>query len=97
MSPRPARDLPADLCADWPNKPSDDPVAEQARLLVLNLRTTMGERSIRQIATITGVDRATIGAMLLGKSWPDIVTLTKLELGLGPLWHTMNAGHFAQQ
>ena len=94
MSPRPARELPANLCVDWPNLPSDDPVAEQARQLVINLREAMGERSIQQVATITGVDRATIGAMLLGRSWPDIVTLAKLENGLGPLWTIEASRHF---
>ena len=86
MSPRPARAVPANLCVDWPDVPSDDPVAERARLLVVNLREAMDGRSIREVATMTGVDRATIGAVLVGKSWPDIVTLSKLELGLGPLW-----------
>jgi len=86
MSPRPTRALPAELCEDWPEVPCDDPVAEKARQLVLNLREAIGERSIREIATMTGVDRATVGAVLQGKSWPDIVTLAKLEHELGPLW-----------
>lgn len=86
MSPRPARAVPAELCEDWPDVPCADPVAERARELVLNLRKAMSQRSIRQIASTTGVDRATIGAILQGKSWPDIVTLAKLEEELGPLW-----------
>ena len=86
MSPRPARAVPADLCVDWPHVPSGDTVAERARLMVVNLRQAMDGRSIREVAAVTGVDRATIGAVLVGKSWPDIVTLSKLELGLGPLW-----------
>jgi len=86
MSPRPTRALPAELCEDWPEVPCADPVAEKARQLVLNLRTAIGERSIREVAIMAGVDRATIGAVLQGKSWPDIVTLAKLEHELGPLW-----------
>ncbi|MCY7288366.1 MAG: helix-turn-helix domain-containing protein [Cryobacterium sp.] len=86
MSPRPARAVPAKLCVDWPAVPSDDAVAEVARQLVVNLREAMGGRSIREVASATDVDRATIGALLVGKSWPDIVTLAKLERGLGPLW-----------
>ncbi|GAA1224530.1 MULTISPECIES: helix-turn-helix domain-containing protein [Rhodoglobus] len=86
MSPRPTRALPVELCADWPNVPCADPIAEQARQLVLNLREAIGERSIREIASAIEVDRATIGVMLQGKSWPDIVTLAKLEQQLGPLW-----------
>jgi len=86
MSPRPTRALPAALCENWPEVPCVDPVAEKARQLVLNLREAIGERSIREIATMAGVDRATIGAVLQGKSWPDIVTLAKLEQVLGSLW-----------
>jgi transcriptional regulator with XRE-family HTH domain len=87
MSPRPARVTPHELSLEWPTVPSDDPVAEVARQLAVNLRVAMGERSVREIARITEVDRATIGAVLNGKSWPDIVTLTKLERGLGQqLW-----------
>lgn len=74
------------MCSDWPNERCKDPVAEQARQLVINLREAMAQRSIREIASITGVDRATIGAVLQGKSWPDIATLAKLEHALGPLW-----------
>jgi len=86
MSPRPTRALPAELCEDWPEVPSADPVAEKARQLVLNLRAAIGERSIREVAIMASVDRATIGAVLQGKSWPDIVTLAKLEQELGSLW-----------
>jgi len=66
---------------------SDDPVAEVARQFVLNLHSAIDIRSIREVARVTGVDRATIAAVLNGLSWPDIVTLAKLEFGLGvPLW-----------
>jgi transcriptional regulator with XRE-family HTH domain len=71
---------------DWPERSSVDPIAERARQLALNLREAIGQRSVREIASITGVDRATIGAVLQGKSWPDIVTLAKLEHELGSLW-----------
>ena len=80
------RALPAELCENWPEVPCADPVADKARKLVLNLRAAIGERSIREVATMAGVDRATIGAVLQGKSWPDIVTLAKLEHQLGSLW-----------
>ena len=86
MSPRPARAVPAELCVDWPTVASDDAVAEVARQLAVNIREAMGGRSIREVASVTDVDRATIGAILVGKSWPDIVTLAKLERRLGPLW-----------
>jgi len=87
MSPRPARVTPHELCVLWPTMPSDDPVAEVARQLALNLERAIGGRSVREVARITGVDRATVGAVLNGLSWPDIVTLAKLESGLdASLW-----------
>lgn len=87
MSPRPARVTPHELCIDWPTVRSDNPVAEVARRFVLNLRNAIGDRSIREVARVTGVDRASIAAVLNGLSWPDIVTLAKLEIGLGvSLW-----------
>ncbi|WP_104199434.1 helix-turn-helix transcriptional regulator [Cryobacterium sp. Y29] len=87
MSPRPSRVTPHELCVDWPGTRSNDPVAEIARQFVLNLRGAMGSRSIREVARETGVDRASIGALLNGLSWPDIATLAKLELGLkASLW-----------
>ncbi|TFC31463.1 XRE family transcriptional regulator [Cryobacterium sp. TMT2-18-3] len=95
MSPRPARVAPHELCVDWPTMPSDDPVAEIARRLVLNLREAIGDRSIREVARVTGVDRATIAAVLNGLSWPDIVTLAKLEIGLHLLLWPPRAGETA--
>jgi DNA invertase Pin-like site-specific DNA recombinase len=86
MSPRPARAVPVDLCIDWPNIPTDNADAEVARRLARNLRAAMGGASLRETARATGVDRATIGTILTGRSWPDIVTLAKLERALGPLW-----------
>jgi len=83
MSPRPVRVTPNELCIDWPTTRSDDP----ARQFVLNLRSAIGGRAIREVARDTGVDRASIATVLNGLSWPDIVTLAKLEIGLGvSLW-----------
>ncbi|HEX4402888.1 MAG TPA: helix-turn-helix transcriptional regulator [Galbitalea sp.] len=86
MSPRPARPVPAELCDNWPNIPSLDADAEIARQLALRLRAAMKGASLRETARATGVDRATIGTILNGGSWPDIITLAKLEREFGPLW-----------
>jgi hypothetical protein len=86
MSPRPARPVPVELCVDWPNRASDNLDAEIARRLAINLRAAMKNASLREMARLSGVDRATIGTILTGRSWPDIVTLAKLERALGPLW-----------
>jgi transcriptional regulator with XRE-family HTH domain len=67
--------------------PSVDPTAEVARQLVQNLRAAIGERSVRAASRDSGVDHATISAILNGKSWPDLYTIAKLERGLGAdLW-----------
>jgi len=86
MSPRPERTAPAARCVNWPLVPSDDEIAEVARRLVLNLREAMADRSTREVAAVTGVDRVTLSTILNGQSWPDIATLAKLERGLGSLW-----------
>ncbi|PWC06567.1 helix-turn-helix domain-containing protein [Mycetocola zhujimingii] len=91
MSPRPARRAPRELCVSWPNEVSADPVAEVARRFALSLQAALGNRSQREIARITGVDRATIGTVLAGSTWPDLATIAKLEIGLGRrLWPEIN-------
>ena len=86
--PRPSRFSPAELSPEpWPEQPSADPVAEVARRLVLNLEREIGDRSIRSVAEAAHVDHATLLALLRGRSWPDLVTIARLELGLGvDLW-----------
>lgn len=87
MSPRPARRSPRELTPGWPDAPGDDPVAEVARLLCLNVRSALDGRSVREFARVTGVDRATIGTILAGEAWPDLQTIARLEIALGrPLW-----------
>lgn len=87
MSPRPARRSPRELSPLWPDAPSDDPVAEVARLLCLNVRAALEGRSVREFSRVTGVDRTTIGTILAGDAWPDLQTIARLEIALGrPLW-----------
>lgn len=58
-----------------------------ARRLVLNLQREIGERSIRSVAETAGMDHATLLGLLRGRSWPDLVTIARLERGLGAdLW-----------
>ena len=86
--PRPARPSPAELSPDpWPAKPSPDPVAEVARRLVLNLEQAIAGRSIRSVAEAAGLDHTTLLGLLRGRSWPDLATIARLELGLdADLW-----------
>ncbi|MFC0678427.1 hypothetical protein ACFFGH_11320 [Lysobacter korlensis] len=86
--PRPARPSPAELSPEpWPARPSDDPVAEVARRLVLNVEREIGGRSVRSVAESAQVDHTTLLGLLRGRSWPDLVTIARLERGLeADLW-----------
>jgi len=85
--PRPTRLSPRDRVADWPDTASDDPSAEVARLFARNLRAAMGQRSLRSAGAETGVDHSTIQAILQGRAWPDLDTISRLETGLeSDLW-----------
>ena len=72
---------------NWPEQQCDDPIAEVARLLALNLAAALDGRSTRDAARLTGVDHTTIGDVLRGDAWPDLQTIARLENGLGvDLW-----------
>jgi hypothetical protein len=87
MSPRPRRLTPGEFGESFPHGPLNDVPAEMARLTALNLIAAIGNRSLREIGDVTGVDRTTIAEFIAGKSWPDIATLAKLEVGLdAELW-----------
>lgn len=82
MSPRPRRVPPSEGLPDWPTVPSDDPVVDAARRLAVNLREAIGDRSLREVARLSGVDRTTIAVVLAGEAWPDVATLARLEVAL---------------
>ena len=85
--PRPSRPAPRDRVADWPEVPSGDPSTEVARRFAIGLRAAMGESSLRAAGAETGVDHSTIQAILQGRAWPDLDTISRLENGLGAdLW-----------
>jgi hypothetical protein len=46
----------------------------------------MGEASIRSIARDANIDHNVLRTVLSGDSWPDLITIAKLELTLGSLW-----------
>lgn len=84
---RPARLTPRDLADGWPEMPSVDPVGEVARQFALNVQAAIGDRSIRAAARDVGVDPSTMMSVLHGRSWPDLATIAKLEMGFGvDLW-----------
>ncbi|WP_147436261.1 helix-turn-helix domain-containing protein [Mycetocola manganoxydans] len=83
MSPRPGRPSPAQLCVSWPYVASDDPVAEAARLFARNVVEAMGGRSYREISRLSGVHHEVLSSVAAGESWPDLVTIVRLEEALG--------------
>jgi hypothetical protein len=91
--PRKPRPRPADLCRNWPTRPTADPVGERVRLFVEKLQLVIGERSLRTIEDLTGVDHASLASILAGQTWPDTLTLARLETGLNKaLWPPMRRG-----
>lgn len=91
--------MPADVYGDsWPHGPAVDtqgnPVdvpeyAHYARHIALALSAHIEQRSLslRDVEEICGVDHGTISKILKGRTLPDVVTLSRLETGLGErLW-----------
>ena len=90
------RDRPVELApAPWPDETATDPIAETARQFVLNLVRAIGEKSVRSVAAASGLNHVTLQNILLGKVWPDLATIARLERGTGtPLWPGMSVGEF---
>ena len=84
---RPARPAPRDLVDEWPELASTDPLGEIARRFAVNMQAAIGDRSVRAAARDVGVDHSTILSVLNGRSWPDLATIARLEVGFGvDLW-----------
>ncbi|PZE64028.1 XRE family transcriptional regulator [Curtobacterium sp. MCBD17_021] len=82
MAPEPVRPrlLPVELApVPWPEVSSEDPIAEVARALVLNLRAAMADRSVREVASAAGLHHTTLLKVLAGRAWPDLSTVARLE------------------
>lgn len=83
---------PRDLARDpdrWPEAAFDDPAAAVVQHIARTLAAALAERgmSLRTMAEATGVNRQTATQLLDGLSWPDVVTVCRLEDGLGlALW-----------
>jgi len=78
-----SRQSPAELTTSWPEVASSDYAAEAARILALNLRDAMGDRSAREVARVAGMSDATVRHILAGTIWPDLRTIAHLERALG--------------
>ncbi|WP_084125967.1 helix-turn-helix transcriptional regulator [Demequina sp. NBRC 110054] len=83
----PRRTRPRDLGSDWPDRVVDDPAGEVARRIAVALRTATAGLSLRQVAEATGVNYTTVRDVLLGNTFGDSITISRLEIGLGvALW-----------
>lgn len=79
---------PKDLTSSWPDEPSADPAGEAARTFVVNLRTAMGDLSVRQVAADAGLDEASVRRVLAGTTWPHLRAMVTLEESLGVRLYT---------
>lgn len=79
---------PAELTVSWPDRESDDPAGEAARRFVMNLRTAMGEKSIRSVAAGAGLEEASVRRVLAGAAWPHFRAIVMLEEFLGACLYT---------
>lgn len=76
------------VAGDWPDgRIEGSPEAEAVRQFVVALRDAMGESGLRETARAAGINHAALRKLLRGESWPDVVTLSRLERALGTdLW-----------
>lgn len=83
-----ARASPVELApAGWPAGPSEDPHVELARLFNLRLRAAIGLQSARSVALAAGITHTALNRILAGETWPDMLSISKLEWSLGvDLW-----------
>lgn len=83
---------PRDLARDpdrWPDAAVDDPAAAVVQHIARTLTAALAARgmSLRTMAEVTGINRQTATLLLNGLSWPDVLTVCRLEEGLDlALW-----------
>ena len=72
----------------WPFGEIDGGIpARYAQRFSARLQEAIGTRSYRAIARESGVSHGTISALVRGDTWPDLITIAKLEWALGRvLW-----------
>lgn len=76
------RTKPNELTSSWPDVPSTDPAGEMARRFTLKLQAAMGDRGVRDVARDAGINHSTLISLLAGKTWPDFLTMARLETAL---------------
>lgn len=73
---------------EWPDVPiRGEVLAEYVRQVAVRLDEAIGGRSVRDVAREADLQHTTVLGLLKGESWPDLVTIAKLEQELGVrLW-----------
>lgn len=87
---RPTRPPPVGhvVSGDWPHARLDDNVgANVGQAFAAQLQAAIEGMSLREVERRTGVDHTTVVKIVSGVSWPDLITIAKLEAGLDrDLW-----------
>lgn len=87
------RQEPREFSADWPDEPCSDAIADGVRRLALNVAEAKGGRSVRGLARDAGLHHTVVLSLLAGESWPEVVTVLRLEAALGvSVWPGPAAG-----
>jgi hypothetical protein len=78
---------PRELARDpeaWPEAGIDDGAAAVVQHIARTLKQELADRgmSLRTMAGLTGVNRQTATLLIDGLSWPDVLTVCRLEDGL---------------
>lgn len=72
-----------ELTNSWPNIESRDPPGKTARRFVVNLQAAMDGRSVRSVASDSGLDEGSVRRVLAGATWPHLRAIVLLEQSLG--------------
>ena len=71
----------------WPDGVAAGPEAAAVAVFARRLAVAVEGRSLRQVAAAAGLRHPTVAALLRGESWPDVVSVVRLEDALeADLW-----------
>lgn len=74
------------VSGEWPSGRVVGPApARYAQLLSRRLAGAVGSRPLREVAADAGVHHTSLSDLLAGEVWPDLVTVSRLEVALGVL------------
>jgi transcriptional regulator with XRE-family HTH domain len=71
------------VAGEWPDGEVQGPQAARvAQQLAINLHAAMAGRGLREVARAAGMNHAALRAVMRGESWPDLITIARLEAAL---------------